>query len=190
MSEWVRIQNAGFAYDQYFSDPETVLMIDSVVTVVNGDPGLDGTFYYANFTPFEYQSALNAGWTGKVRATVLSLHIVSPGVGVLFQPAQLSLRASGDSALLPPVDNTQPPYPDAVWGASDVTSFTPPVFEADCSLFFTYNTEIEAWQGPNQHLLLRTSDSDDVSYELLIEVEMDAVAGCFWTDLTNVRQEC
>lgn len=117
--------------------------------------------------------------------TVQSYLAVSPGSGQPFVASELAQRANGE-ILVDRVINDQPPYPATEWTGDDVTSFTPNEFIGDVLAEMTY---LEGnWIGAPQVFALHTSSMSEISYEVLIEVEMDAVPSGFWTNLINVRE--
>lgn len=182
---WVPIQESGLLYEDFFLQNGAIVE-DSIVKAVNLEPSFDGTLFFFGFqSGSSFQSNLDLGWSGRVRMTALSYHAVSPGAGQPFEASELAQRASGD-ALVSRVVNEQPPYPDLEWTDDDVTSFTPNVFIGDVLPEMTYLDG--NWIGPVQSFNMRTVTMPTISYEVLVEVEMDAVPSGFWTNFINVRE--
>lgn len=181
---WVPLQESGLSFEQFTQNGAT--LENSIASAVNCEPSFDGTLVFLGFqSGFTFQANLDLGWSGRVRMTALSYHAVSPGAGEYFEASEMAQRANGD-ALVARVVNDQPPYPDAEWTADDVTSFTPNEFIGDVFAEMTYLDG--NWIGPQQVFALRTASMALISYEVLFEVEMDAVSSGFWTNFINVRE--
>lgn len=181
---WVPLQESGLQFDSFTQNGAT--LDNSIASAINCEPSTDGTLVTVGFNSgFSFQDNLDLGWSGRVRMTVLSYHAVSPGAGQPFEASEMAQRASGD-ALVSRVINDQPPYPDTEWTGDDVTSFTPNEFIGDVFAEMTYLDG--NWIGVQQVFALRTATMETISYEVLIEVEVDAVPSGFWTNLINVRE--